>query len=122
MGKHALAIDEPRVLRAERVDDAPLSARRAFVVQFRERTGKAPERFAGRVEHMVSGQAAHFRSAQELTRFMREVLRALDPERESASAGTKPDGGRGGPALIGQSPRLPLKKSKHVHQKELSKC
>jgi hypothetical protein len=80
MEKHARPIDEPRILRGERVDEAPLSARRAFVVQFRERTGKAPESFAGRVEHMVSGQATHFCSAQELTRFMRRVLGALDSE------------------------------------------
>ena len=65
---------------AQRVEEPPLSPRRAFVVQFREATGDPQDRFAGRVEHMVSGQAAHFRCAQQLTRFLRQVLRALDSE------------------------------------------
>ena len=65
---------------AELVGDAPLSPQCAFVVQFREATGDARDRFAGRVEHMVSGHAAHFRSPAQLTRFMRRVLGTLDSE------------------------------------------
>jgi hypothetical protein len=44
-------------------------------VQFRDRTDTR-DRFEGRVEHMVSGHAARFRSPAELTRFMRRVLNA----------------------------------------------
>ena len=80
MEKHALSISEQKAPPAQRVDEAPLSPRRAFVVQFREGTGDARDRFAGRVEHMVSGHAAHFRSPAQLTRFMRRVLGALDSE------------------------------------------
>ena len=55
-------------------EDTPLSPHRAFVVQFKD--GGAGH-FAGRVEHMVTGEAARFTSAQEMTRFMRQVLRGL---------------------------------------------
>ena len=64
----------------ESVEEAPLSPRRAFVVQFRESADEAHERFAGRVEHVVSGRAAHFRSPEQLTRFMRRVLRGFRSE------------------------------------------
>src|SRR5262245_57655925 len=56
-------------------EDTPLSPHRAFVVQFK---GGGAGRFAGRVEHMVTGQAARFTSAEEMIRFMRRVLRGLD--------------------------------------------
>ena len=56
------------------LEDPPLSPHRAFVVQFR---GGGAGRFAGRVEHMVTGQAARFTSAEEMTGFMRRVLRGL---------------------------------------------
>ena len=79
MEKRAVSISEVPSP-AERVEEAPLSPRRAFVVQFRERTDDARERFAGRVEHVVSGRAAHFRSPEQLTRFMRRVLRAFRSE------------------------------------------
>jgi hypothetical protein len=48
----------------------PLAADRAFVVQFRAATGH----FAGRVEHLVSGQAAHFDSRERLLSFIEQVL------------------------------------------------
>jgi len=78
MEKQAVSIGGAKASPAERAEEATLSPRRAFVVQFREGTGDARDRFAGRVEHMVSGRAAHFRCAQQLTRFMRRVLGALD--------------------------------------------
>ncbi|MBI3801540.1 MAG: hypothetical protein HY268_31790 [Deltaproteobacteria bacterium] len=53
---------------------APLSPQRAFVVQFRSPEGKEQARFAGRAEHMTSGQAARFESAAELTAFLLRVL------------------------------------------------
>lgn len=47
-------------------DPCILSPNRAFVVQLRGRPGT----FAGRVEHMASGEAAHFESAEELRAFL----------------------------------------------------
>jgi hypothetical protein len=39
---------------------SPLSVHRAFVVQFQADTAAEQGRLAGRVEHVVSGQAADF--------------------------------------------------------------
>ncbi len=50
----------------------PLSAQRAFVVQFR--SGSEPGQFAGRVEHIPSAQAAHFGSVEELLAFLMRFL------------------------------------------------
>jgi hypothetical protein len=74
MAKPTVSIDEASAAAAQRVEETPLSPQRAFVVQFRERTGDAQDRFEGRVEHIISGRAARFRSAAQLTRFMRRVL------------------------------------------------
>jgi hypothetical protein len=51
-----------------------LPTNRAFVVQFRARPIGAPAGWEGRVEHVVSGQATHFDSLEELLAFMRRVL------------------------------------------------
>lgn len=49
----------------------------AFVVQFRSAAqGNA---LTGRAEHIVSGQATHFRSPAELLAFLRDVLRPYLP-------------------------------------------
>ena len=61
---------------------APLSVTRAFVVQFRADTAIEPEHLAGRVEHVVSGQATDFQSLETLLVFMARVLRA---ERERSA-------------------------------------
>jgi len=53
---------------------APLSPHRAFVVQFGVEAEVEQGRFVGRVEHVVSGQAAHFQSVEELLAFMARVL------------------------------------------------
>jgi hypothetical protein len=50
--------------------EPPLSPQRAFIVQFRE--GPAP--WTGRVEHVTSGRATRFRSAEELWAFMTQVV------------------------------------------------
>ena len=55
-------------------DEPPLSPHRAFVVQFRAELDVARGRCAGRVEHVVSGQATHFHSLEELLAFMARVL------------------------------------------------
>lgn len=54
---------------------APLPPEGAFVVQVRTDPSVASQPLAGRVEHIVSGQARRFESAAELLAFMEEVLR-----------------------------------------------
>jgi hypothetical protein len=61
---------------------ADLSVHRAFVVQFRADTVVEQGYLTGRVEHVVSGQAADFQSLETLLAFMARVLRA---ERERLS-------------------------------------
>jgi hypothetical protein len=53
---------------------APLSVHHAFVVHFRVNSNVMRGRLAGRVEHVVSGQAAHFASLEEFLAFMVRVL------------------------------------------------
>jgi hypothetical protein len=52
----------------------PLPAQRAFLVQVHAAAEVAQGRLAGRVEHVVSGQATHFASPEELLAFMVRVL------------------------------------------------
>jgi hypothetical protein len=51
-----------------------LPPQRAFVVQFYADAGLEATRLAGRVEHVVSGQAGHFDSLETLLAFIRRVL------------------------------------------------
>jgi hypothetical protein len=44
--------------------------------------GTAPERFAGRVEHIVSGHATRFRSPEELLAFFTDILVNVHDEKE----------------------------------------
>lgn len=53
---------------------APLSVHHAFVVHLRVNSDIARRRIAGLVEHVVSGQATHFQSLEELLAFMARVL------------------------------------------------
>jgi len=53
---------------------APLSPQWAFVVQLRYGTALTPEGMQGRIEHIVSGQAATFSSLEEALTFMEQVL------------------------------------------------
>ena len=55
-----------------------LSPARAFVVQFREETPGDAEHFTGRVEHITSGDAARFESAEELVTFFARVLGTVE--------------------------------------------
>ena len=62
---------------------APISVQRAFVVHFRLSSNVEQGPFEGRVTHVVSGQAAHFSSLDELLEFMAQVL-ARSPNAESS--------------------------------------
>lgn len=53
---------------------AHLSVHRAFVVQFHSDTAVEQGHLAGRVEHVVSGQAADFQSLDTLLAFIAQVL------------------------------------------------
>jgi hypothetical protein len=59
-----------------RPDDHPvhLSVHRAFVVQFDTHINVARRQLAGRVEHVVSGQATQFHSLESLLMFIDQVL------------------------------------------------
>ena len=56
-----------------------LPAARAFVVQLAATAEVAPGRLEGRIEHVVSGQATHFASLEELLAFMARVLHQQRP-------------------------------------------
>jgi hypothetical protein len=58
-----------------------LPAQRAFLVQVHAEAAVAQGRLAGRVEHVVSGQAIHFASPEELLAFIARVLATLRPPR-----------------------------------------
>lgn len=52
--------------------------RRAFVIQLQPETDLRPAKWSGRVEHVDSGQADHFRSAEELLRFIEQTLAGIE--------------------------------------------
>jgi hypothetical protein len=52
-----------------------LPARRAFVVQVHAEAQVEQGHFKGRVEHVVSRQAAHFESLEELVAFITQLVR-----------------------------------------------
>jgi hypothetical protein len=72
-------------------DESPLSPHRAFVVQFHAETDLKRGHCAGRVEHVVSGQAAHFQSLEELLALMARVLATIrtPPQMNPSSAGDR---------------------------------
>ncbi len=55
----------------------PFPAERAFVVQLYAEADVARGRMAGRVEHVVSGQAMHFDRLEDLLAFIERVLSSL---------------------------------------------
>jgi hypothetical protein len=66
---------EAIVIVAQQLDKkSPLSPQRAFVVQFYAEVVLERGHCAGRVEHVVSGQAIHFCSLEELLTFMGRIL------------------------------------------------
>ncbi|HSF33591.1 MAG TPA: hypothetical protein VLK82_24370 [Candidatus Tectomicrobia bacterium] len=60
--------------------DRPLPTERAFVVQLHAETEMARGRILGRVEHVLSGQAAHFDTLEDLLTFIEQVLTSLRAE------------------------------------------
>jgi hypothetical protein len=56
---------------------APLSVHYASVVHFRVNSEVRQGRVAGRVEHVVSGQATHCDSMEELLAFIARILTAV---------------------------------------------
>jgi len=60
---------------------SPLSPRQAFAVQFRVGAETVRGRFAGRVEPVVSGHAAYFRSRAELGAFFTRALAGVEASR-----------------------------------------
>lgn len=61
-----------------------LPTNRAFVVQFRVPPMGEPPSWDGRVEHLDSGQVAHFHSPEELLAFMARVLAEVQKQTGSA--------------------------------------
>jgi hypothetical protein len=68
----------------------PLPAARAFVVQLHVEADPVQGRLTGRVEHVVSGQAAHFDTLEGLLAFIERVITGLraEPPEEPDSEGT----------------------------------
>ena len=56
-------------------NSVPLSIHHAFVVHVRADMPVETGQIAGRIEHIVSGQAAHFASLRGLMEFIAQVLR-----------------------------------------------
>jgi hypothetical protein len=54
-------------------------ARRASVVQIHVEADVAQDEVRGRVEHIVSGQSAHFETVEALVQFIVQVLTAKAP-------------------------------------------
>ena len=54
--------------------DQPLPMQRAFVVQLHAMAVIDQGQLSGRVEHVLSGQAAHFHTLDELLAFIARVL------------------------------------------------
>ena len=57
-----------------------LPSNRVFVVQFRVHPPGGPAGYAGRVEHLASGQVVRFHSLEELQAFMTRVLAEVEQQ------------------------------------------
>ena len=58
--------------------DQPFPVQRAFVVQVHATAAVAHGHLAGRVEHVLSGQAVHFHTLDDLLAFIARVLTRLE--------------------------------------------
>ena len=54
--------------------------RRGFVIQLHSEADLVSAEFVGRVEHVDSGRADGFRSAEELVRFIQQTVRETEAE------------------------------------------
>ena len=52
---------------------------RVFIVQFRDPPGRGSAQFAGRAEHVMSGQCSGFKTPEELIDFFGRVMSQLKP-------------------------------------------
>ena len=57
-----------------------------FVVQFREPTPPGSARFAGRAEHIMSGQNTGFKTPEELVGFFGRVMHELKPRLQKGTS------------------------------------
>jgi hypothetical protein len=64
-------------------EKSPMSPDRAFVVQFHELSGPGSAWFAGRVEHVMSGQNTGFVTPEELVEFFRVMNQQIPPSQRS---------------------------------------
>ena len=72
----------PKKRKEETVNsDQPLknSPNRVFVVQFSEPTVEGSAHFAGRAEHVMSGENTMFETPEELVEFLGRVMKQLKP-------------------------------------------
>jgi hypothetical protein len=74
-------------MKPQSADEQPFPVQRAFVVQGHATAQVASGSLAGRGEHVLSGQAVHFYSVDELLAFMARVLAALDAGQEQLHEG-----------------------------------
>jgi hypothetical protein len=58
-----------------------LPVNRAFVVQFKSGPADSENGLAGRIEHIATGNANYFASAEELCRILRSSLREQSDEK-----------------------------------------
>jgi hypothetical protein len=61
----------------------------AFVVRFEPETDAAAGRVLGRIEHVASWQATHFRSVDELLAFVARVLAEAGGERDGEESAAR---------------------------------
>jgi len=61
-------------------ETSPLSRQKAFLIHFRSGKSITDNRLFGRVEHVASGRAEHFRSAEQLWTFVFRTLDDLEHE------------------------------------------
>jgi len=74
---------EKRIKPGSSPENSPMSPDRAFVVQFRDPS--EPAWFAGRVEHMMSGQNTGFVTPEELVEFFGRVMNRQNPRSQRST-------------------------------------
>lgn len=62
-------------------------ADRAFVIQLRMEADGTREKWAGRIEHISSGQVGHFRSWEEMRAFVQGILSKVDQNLSDGGSG-----------------------------------